>query len=239
MPGPIARGDCVFCGREFSKIGLSRHLPTCAQRLTAQAEAERGAQPRQTLYHLLVQDAWSGSYFLHLEIRGTATLLDLDDYLRAIWLKCCGHLSAFEIEGISYDSYDSEPGSFAWRESHLMKDAKVNEIFRPGLEMHYRYDFGTTSELKIKVVAQREGRPLTQHPILLMARNKFEPVPCMVCGALATWLCTACLYDRADNRCEFCDTHADEHEHEEMLLALVNSPRVGMCGYSGPAEPPY
>jgi hypothetical protein len=24
-----------------------------------------------------------------------------------------------------------------------------------------------------------------------------------------------------------------------MLMALVNSPRTGMCGYDGPAEPPY
>ena len=38
---------------------------------------------------------------------------------------------------------------------------------------------------------------------------------------------------------EFCDAHAEEHEHDDMLMALVNSPRTGMCGYDGPAEPPY
>ena len=46
----------------------------------------------QTLYHLQVQDAWDGNYWLHLEMRGSATLEDLDFYLREIWLECCGHL---------------------------------------------------------------------------------------------------------------------------------------------------
>ena len=61
----------------------------------------------------------------------------------------------------------------------------------------------------------------------------------MVCGQPATQLCTECLYDREDRRSELCDEHAEEHEHVEMIMALVNSPRTGMCGYNGPAEPPY
>jgi hypothetical protein len=231
-----SRGSCTFCGREFAKGGLSRHLPTCAKRLEAQTEADRGKRHRQTLYHLQVQDAWGASYFLHLEIRGNATLKDLDEYLRAIWLECCGHLSAFEIAGVSYDN---APDPWGESEGPLMGAVKVSSVFRPGLEIAYEYDFGTTSELTIKVMAQREGKPLTEHPIFLMARNGFEPPPCMICGEPATWLCSECIYDREDDRGELCDEHADGHEHEDMMLALVNSPRTGMCGYSGPAEPPY
>jgi hypothetical protein len=39
----------------------------------------------------------------------------------------------------------------------------------------------------------------------------------------------------------FCEQHAEEHAHDEygQPLELVNSPRLGMCGYDGPAEPPY
>ena len=231
-----SRGSCLFCGREFAKGGLSRHLPTCAKRLEAQTEADRSKRHRQSLYHLQVQDAWGAGYFLHLEIRGNATLKDLDEYLRAIWLECCGHLSAFEIAGVSYDN-TSDP----WGESEgpLMGAVKVSSVFRTGLEIAYEYDFGTTSELTIKVMAQREGKPLTEHPIFLMARNNFEQPPCMICGKPATWLCSECKYDREDDRGELCDEHADGHEHEDMMLALVNSPRTGMCGYSGPAEPPY
>ncbi len=236
MSGIQARGSCVFCGREFAKGGLSRHLPTCPKRQEVQAEADRSKRHRQTLYHLQVLDAWGAGYFLHLELRGNATLKDLDEYLRAIWLECCGHLSAFEIAGVTYDN---TPDPWGESEGALMDAVKVNSVFQPGLEISYEYDFGTTSELTIKVVAQRDGKPLTEHPIFLMARNKFEPPPCMICGKPATWLCSECLYDRDDERGELCDEHVEGHEHEDMVLGLVNSPRVGMCGYSGPAEPPY
>ena len=230
------RGSCVFCSREFAKGGMSRHLQTCSKRQDVQTEADHSKRHRQTLYHLQAQDAWGAGYFLHLEMRGQATLRELDSYLRAIWLECCGHLSAFEIAGVSYDN---TPDPWGESEGLLMGAVKVSSVFRTGLEIAYEYDFGTTSELTIKVVAQREGKPLTEHPIFLMARNNFEQSPCMICGKPATWLCSECIYDREDDRGELCDEHADGHEHEDMMLALVNSPRTGMCGYSGPAEPPY
>ena len=100
-----SRGNCVFCGREFAKGGMSRHLQTCSNRQEAQTEADHSKRRRQSLYHLQVQDAWSGDFWLHLEMRGEATLQELDDYLRAIWLECCGHLSAFEIGEVRYTQY--------------------------------------------------------------------------------------------------------------------------------------
>ena len=235
MSGTQTRGNCVFCGRELAKGGLSRHLPTCPKRQEAQATADATKRQRQTLYHLQAQDAWGAGYFLHLEMRGKATLKDLDEYLRAIWLECCGHLSSFKIAGARYDN---TAGLWGENEGPLMNAVKVSSIFQPGLELSYEYDFGTTSKLTIKVIAEREGKPLTEHPIFLMARNKFEPPACSVCGAPATWLCSECMYHE-DEKCELCDEHAQEHEHEEMVMALVNSPRTGMCGYDGPAEPPY
>jgi hypothetical protein len=44
-----------------------------------------------------------------------------------------------------------------------------------------------------------------------------------------------------DQQGTLCDDHAQEHPHEEYgePVPLVNSPRVGMCGYVGPAEAPY
>jgi hypothetical protein len=70
------RGECVFCGREMTRGGLAKHLRSCPKRLEAQAAAKR---PERTLYHLQVQDAWSGDYWLHLEMRGSTTLVDLDE----------------------------------------------------------------------------------------------------------------------------------------------------------------
>jgi len=221
----------------MAKGGLARHLKACPKRLEAQAEAEKTRRQRQKLYHLQVGDRWSGYYWLHLEMRGNATLKDLDYYLREIWLECCGHLSQFEIGGTYYTQIFKDDLA-GYREERPM-DVRVDSLFTPGLAISYEYDFGSTTELVIKVVEEREGKPLSSHPIFLMARNKFEPPACMECDKPATQICTECMYEREDGRCGVCDEHADEHEHRDMLLAMVNSPRVGVCGYSGPAEPPY
>ena len=68
------RGKCVFCQREMTRSGLSRHLGACPQRKEAIAVADQKRGMRETLYHLVVQDAWAGGYWLHLEINGSAIL---------------------------------------------------------------------------------------------------------------------------------------------------------------------
>lgn len=229
------RGDCVFCGREMTRGGLVKHLKSCPKRLEAQATA---SGREQTLYHLLIQDAWGGYYWLHLEMRGDANLEALDEYLRAIWLECCDHLSAFRIGPYRYTQIFED----AW----MIGDEKpinvrVGRLFSPGMSIDYDYDFGTTSELTIKVVDERQGAPLSERPIFLMARNKMAPVACMECDQPAAYICIECMYEREDGACELCEQHAEEHECSDYgePMPLVNSPRVGMCGYWGPAEPPY
>ncbi len=228
-------GACVYCGKAMTRGGLARHLRTCAQRQQAIAVADARRGQDQTLYHLQVQDAWAGNHWLHLEMRGNATLDDLDRYLRAIWLECCGHLSAFEVGPARYTQIFA--GGEYFSEEREM-NVRVHRLFRPGMEIPYEYDFGTTSELLIKVVDQRQGKPTTENPIVLMARNAFEPPPCAVCGQPAGQVCVECVWDD-EAAAVFCEAHGEEHEHEDMLLPIVNSPRTGMCGYSGPAEPPY
>lgn len=72
-----------------------------------------------------------------------------------------------------------------------------------------------------------------------MARNEPPPAPCGECGEPAKWLCEACM-EEGDG--PLCDAHAEDHVHAEEYgdpLPLLNSPRVGMCGYTGPDRPPY
>ena len=234
-PREQSKGSCAFCGREMTRGGMARHLRSCEKRTAAQADAEGSRRHSQTLYHLQVQDKWSGSFWLHLEMRGNDTLKDLDYYLREIWLECCGHLSSFDFGEVLYTQiFDDGMG---YKEERPMS-ARVKTLFSPGMEIPYEYDFGSTTELVIKVVDQREGKPLTAHPIFLMARNRFEPPPCVECGKPSTQLCAECLWEE-DGRGTFCDDHAEEHDHPDMLMPFVNSPRAGECGYIGPAEPPY
>jgi hypothetical protein len=189
-------------------------------------KAQQKPGQEQKLYHLQVQDAWWGDYWLHLEMRGSAKLADLDYYLRAIWLECCGHLSRFSVGG--------------WQGTEIPKRRQIQQVFRPGVELTHIYDFGTSSKTLIKMVRGRTGKPLTSHPLMLLARNDPPEVVCMECGQPASWLCMECMYEFNEPG-TLCDAHAQEHPHDNYgeLRSLVNSPRVGMCGYDGPSEPPY
>ena len=221
-----SRGGCTYCGQEMTRGGMSRHLGTCAKRQEVITSGNQKRGRDRPLYHLQVQDAWTGDCWLHLEMPGSATLKDLDHYLRAIWLECCGHLSQFSIGG--------------WAGDEISMGTKVSRIFEPGLVLTHIYDFGTSSETLIKVVSVREGKGTTRRPVALMARNNQPEVSCTECKRPASWLCMECLYEY-DEPGTLCDEHAEIHPHEDYgePVPLVNSPRVGMCGYVGPAEPPY
>lgn len=221
-----SRGTCRFCGRQMTKGGLARHFSSCPKYQESVKTANQKSGKTQTVHHLQIQDAWMRDYWLHLEMGSRAKLEDLDYYLRAIWLECCGHLSQFSIGG--------------WRGQEIPMNTPVKRVFTRGMELTHIYDFGTPSETLIKVVGEREGKPLTNHPITLMARNDVPEVSCMQCKQTATWICLECLHED-DNPGFLCDQHAKDHPHIDYgePIPLVNSPRLGMCGYDGPAEPPY
>lgn len=227
MPrNPESRGTCFFCGETIVKRSVSKHLAKCSKRLESIQAADATSRPQETIWHLRVQGAYAKEYWLDLEMVGSASLDKLDRYLRAIWLECCGHLSQFTIGG--------------WGGTIIGKTRKVNSVFEAGLVLRHQYDFGTTSETDIKVIGFRVGRPLTKHPLFLMARNCPPKFLCQECGQPANWLCTECFYED-DKPGLLCDEHVQEHPHENYgePMPIVNSPRMGMCGYEGPATPPY
>ncbi len=222
-------GRCAYCQEEFSKGAMGKHLGACPARQAVIAKAEEkagGSGSRETLHHLRVQDADGGQFWLDLEVRGSATLKQLDGYLRAIWLECCGHLSEFSFGG--------------WGSRKFAMSRKIDDVFGPGVELTHIYDFGTSSETLIRGVAAREGRPTTVKPIVLLARNVMPAAECIQCGAPATFLCMECLIED-DVWGTLCAEHAERHPHANYgePIPLVNSPRLGLCGYNGPAEPPY
>lgn len=218
-------GKCLYCEQELARSGMTKHLAACAKRKEVIANTTAKSGKNERLYHLRAQDRW-GEFFLDLEMRGPAKLVDLDSYLRDIWLECCGHLSQFSFGG--------------WRGEELDMDLKIEQVLHEDDELTHLYDFGTTSETLVKVVGIRQGAPTTKHPIALMARNLMPEAACIECGKPAALFCQECMIeeDTAGTLCEEC---AEDHPHEDYgePTELVNSPRLGMCGYSGPADPPY
>jgi hypothetical protein len=220
---PRPRGICSYCGEEIVKQSIGKHLDKCAKRQTKIAESVGTVE---TLVYLRAECAWDKKFFIDLEVRGSAKLIDLDEYLRAIWLECCGHMSEFRYER---------------RENKISMSRKVDTLFEIHKTATHIYDMGTTSETLLTEMSVRQGVPTTENPIVLLARNKIPEVECEDCEETANWLCIECLYENSEPT-YLCNDCVEPHGHTEEYgppIFLVNSPRLGMCGYDGPAVPPY
>lgn len=204
MSQMASKGNCYLCGRLISKSAFKKHI------LNAHFHEDEG----QDCIVLKVEDTDSKMYWLYLDISATSTLKTLDTFLRKIWLECCGHMSAF---------YDPCYGEISM--SRKIADYPV------GFSFLYEYDFGDTTQLKITIVAHAK-RPKQRTAIRLLGRNEVYHFACQNCGKYADYICVECLWeDRNPFLCEAC---VEDHEHgEEPLLPVVNSPRMGVCGYCG------
>ncbi len=236
------RGQCALCGYESSKAGITRHLKTCPG-----THDSKGVG--YSIFHLRV-DGDSPLFFLDLEIKASASLADIDLFLRNIWLECCGHLSMFTIGTTDYqvDFDDEEAESeeideslrdfFRQRgipEAHWpvprqqrSMNVKLTDILSPGLKFDHEYDFGTSTNLKLKVVSVREGR-LPKGKLRLLARNTAPEWTCNTCDATAELVHTEEIWESSNPF--YCKKHAQDDDY--LYLPVVNSPRMGMCGYSG------
>lgn len=225
----ITVGKCRFCNQTFSQTTIARHLNTCIQR---QALIQK-AHGQTRLFHIAVQGRYAPEYWLHLEVAADAKLKALDSFLRNIWLECCGHLSAFTIGEIRYNIYLERDSLFYSRHQEKSMNFNIGTLLDVGMRFIHEYDFGTTTTLALRVLSEREGKH-NDEPIQIMARNEPPSIACDECGKPATQVCPHCIWNGKGWLCDKCGS---KHEcDEEILLPVVNSPRVGMCGYTGDCE---
>jgi hypothetical protein len=116
--------------------------------------------------------------------------------------------------------YISEPDSGDKDMKHkLSKVLKCEEFF-------YEYDFGSTTELKLRVLSEYDGESEGKS-VKILARNESPNIICYQCDKkIAEDICCSC-----GPICKFC---LKKHKcGEEMILPVINSPRTGVCGYAG------
>ena len=332
-------GICEFCKEEIVKGKMTQHLKACKQRRKEITILDADSTKQKTkLLSLLIEGKYNPQYWMRIELPASEPLQTLDNYLRDMWVECCEHLSAFTIDGTSYDSepedlyFDmpqysdapSEDGAViveeeeqgdedegdvvdvaAWLENatlwteqvpakaldelrktwdrdelvaflkeklkqisgtrsfimtpeghrdyvasmmqesllnvllHAVEDTSLNvpigKVVKVGQTFKYDYDFGSTTTLSLKVMAEREGVVKDESDAVeLLARNNSPVIPCIVCGKLATKVAGG--YDFNIEAHAYCDKHAAKSKDEDMMLPIVNSPRVGVCGYTGESE---
>ncbi len=215
---------------------MTRHLQECPDRGSAASPGVTLAYDPSggNLFHLIIEGAYAPEYWLHIEVPASATFEDLDQFLRAAWLECCGHLSHFQVGEETYASDVSEGGAkvFGMRTGEHSMRSRLGHVLKHGLSFKYAYDFGSTTELKLEVVAERPQRAVDEG-VVVLARNEPPRYECMGCEEPATQICTECACQGTGWLCDACS--ADHECGEEMLLPAANSPRVGVCAYTGEA----
>ena len=242
MARATTSGKCESCGKEYGKAQITRHLAKCLSERQPTGKASAKRQSCETL-HLLIEGFYQPDYWIHVDTPADTEFISLDQFLRDLWLECCGHLSAFKLpkpketagalRGKAWGEAFSNPFDLdaMFDEEQGIMDAKIGAAVKPGDVFSYEYDFGSTTKLKLKVVGKREGL-LEPDEIRLLARNLPPEMRCE-CKKPAVLICTECGWDE-EGPFGLCKACARKHPcGEEMLLPVVNSPRMGVCGYTG------
>lgn len=228
-----SEGHCAFCNKIFSKSTITRHLNSHLDKMEK-------ANPNETSYHIKIENdpRYSKSpYFINLWLSHKVKFEDIDDFLRSIWLECCGHLSSFtDIETLKSNRNIVNIFNFDKQiDAEISMSKKISKIFYEGQKLRYEYDFGSSTTLLITVVAVLAKK--ASQKITLLSRNEPLEYLCDSCKKEpATMLCNAHDWEEDALFCKKCaKKHAkvcDDFE-DYAAMPIVNSPRMGICGYEG------
>jgi len=112
-------------------------------------------------------------------------------------------------------------------------DVPLEKALKVGQKFTYEYDFGSTTELNLRVISERDGvvqEGEEDDSVTILARNVPPVILCKVCGKPATKVVGG-YFNVEENA--YCNKCARRSEDSDMMLPVVNSPRVGVCGYTG------
>tara|TARA_R110002033_G_scaffold50615_5_gene97728 strand:+ start:4566 stop:5357 length:792 start_codon:yes stop_codon:yes gene_type:complete len=243
-----SEGTCLFCSMPYKKAGIHRHLQKHLEE-----KAVVGRPGKSFLLKVETDKSWGSTpYFLSIWMDGEAKMSDLDFFLRSIWLECCGHMSSFTNPrekpqyGGAWDFFEAqellEKGKIKEYETmmelakgEVPMSRKAKAVFEEKLTLEYQYDFGSTTALEITAMSEYPIKAYQK--IVLLSRNEPLGIMCSSCGKNpATQICTVCCYEE---EAQFCDNCAKKHAKkcddfdEYAAMPVVNSPRMGVCGYEG------
>lgn len=227
------KGFCKYCGKEYTRSGMLRHLQACKKRNMKLSE-EKGKR-RCRYFQIVILGKYIKDYWLIIETSENTTLKELDKFIRDIWVECCGHLSAFVINGVQYES---NPDMYVfWGMPSRNMNYRLKDVVDVGDSISYEYDFGSTTELVLSIHSCREGEKKNSE-IVILSRNNPPKIVCSNCEQNeAKWVDPEGYYEGAPFWCEEClnmeNGEEGEYYEPEFLLPIYNSPRMGVCGYEG------
>ena len=193
-------GTCHICQQTVAGHQIRQHLIRCIPAQTGLQPAQNPRRIAQKTACISVR-AKERPHWLELGVRCDVTLRELDKFLRAIWLECCGHLSHFTVGGDVYSVLVPVPGEKRrfQPEDEYQKNWKhmrrtVSAAIPPLTRLEYEFDYGYTTELVLEHVVtfvelvQRVSPTQPWHggKIVILAQN--HPLhACLRCGGPAYW----------------------------------------------------
>jgi len=104
---------------------MVKHL--LKEHLKSDGEATKG--------RLIIVSSFAKRYYFAVDVKADAKLSVLDDFMRDIWLDCCGHMSAFSLNG-----------------SELPMTMKISAL-PLGVAVMHKYDFGSTTTCQVTAIS--------------------------------------------------------------------------------------
>jgi hypothetical protein len=164
MNDELTSGTCRLCGRIVGKRPATSHLKSCWERHAIAGLGKRIGR----WFHLVVQARHAPDYWLHMQAPGLRTFGELDSVLRALWLECCNHLSAFEFPvkrpprprgfpndfGAMIAALSQGAGQRMPDDDEALMDETLESRLHPGTAFSHQYDFGSTTHLELRVAGE-------------------------------------------------------------------------------------
>ncbi|AWK50586.1 nucleic acid-binding protein [Clostridium beijerinckii] len=209
------KAKCYYCNKELTERTIKRHMKNCSEMKKSIYEKRIDDKEQRNQFIIAIKPKYAGNeYCIYLSMDGTLGLVHIDQFIRDIWVECCGHLSGFKIRNKFYQDNQM--------------NTQLNDILNIDEKFEYEYDFGSTTCLVLDVVNIIEV-PSSFSQIEIIARNHEIKHVCKICGAEAKYF----NYEKDEWGCENC---IDGDNDIIMEFDYCNSPRDGVCGYEGHKE---
>eukprot|EP01090_Pellita_catalonica_P016122 TRINITY_DN4542_c0_g1_i1.p1 TRINITY_DN4542_c0_g1~~TRINITY_DN4542_c0_g1_i1.p1 ORF type:complete len:310 (-),score=29.91 TRINITY_DN4542_c0_g1_i1:34-963(-) len=226
------RGVCLYCTTQLpSDKLLCEHLlgaPGTTPTKTTAADQD----------YFFIQ-AYSMCYWIFFKAPISANLQNLDQFLRKVWVDCCGHLSQFKLNSQNTTSTnDIQPKEIAvqniaqptYRSFTLttsltgklpMASAVLSSVLTVGSQVEYQYDIHSTTFAWLQVVHKGPVLPVCMatttaltppvvvERIELVGKNIPPTIPCAILGCSEHAVMVCKICDFGKDF--FCTKHADIH----------------------------
>lgn len=207
-------GICMICAQEMSAQQMREHITECVK------NAQHGHGEDNLILHIADRD--DADYWMEAAVKKDATLMQLDQFLRDVWLDS-EHNSMAVCGGTEY--YCADAAAFGGRSMNV----RIFKHMAVGTQMLYEYDFEHTTRLVIDVLGEFKAEKRHKKAIQI-ARNIQPKYACVKCGRKAEF--TAARDGEPIAQKAYCTECGGMDEGiKDTLLPILNSPRCGMNGY--------